>query len=74
VKTKPVILLAALAVGVVALVVGIMPVAYGVPVWIGLAASTALVVGLPFVLGRRIGEEPRNRQQLSEVGKNAEPT
>jgi Na+/H+ antiporter NhaC len=45
----------ALAVGAVALVVGILPVSFGIPVWIGLTASAALVAGLPYLVGRRVG-------------------
>ena len=56
----------ALTVGAVALVFGILPVAYGVPVWIGLAASGALVVGLPYLIGRKVNEGPQDHRSLSE--------
>jgi len=72
-QAKPVILLAALAVGAVALFVGILPVAYGVRVWIGLVVSAALVVGLPYLLGRKVDEGPRERQSFTEAGSQAEP-
>jgi len=45
----------ALAVGAVALVVGILPVSFGMPVWLGLTASAALTAGLPYLVGRRVG-------------------
>jgi Na+/H+ antiporter NhaC len=45
----------ALAVGAVALVFGIMPVSFGIPVWVGLTVSAALVAGLPYLVGRRVG-------------------
>jgi len=57
----------ALTVGAVALFVGVLPVSYGVPVWIGLAASTALVVGLPFLVGRTVVEGFQDLQPAAEA-------
>jgi Na+/H+ antiporter NhaC len=59
----------ALTVGAVALFVGVLPVGYGVPVWIGLVVSSAAVVGLPFVVGRDIGGDLLDRPRAAESQK-----
>ena len=57
----------ALTVGAVALFVGILPVSYGVPVWIGLAASAALVAGLPYLVGQTAGVGFNDRRPATEA-------
>ncbi len=42
----------ALTVGIISLVCGILPVAYGLPWWTAIAVSVTVTIGLPFLLGR----------------------
>ena len=61
----------ALTVGAVALFVGVLPVSYGLPVWLGLGACAVVVVGLPYIVGRDVGEGSKNRRNISEAGSPA---
>jgi Na+/H+ antiporter NhaC len=61
----------ALTVGAVALFVGVLPVSYGVPVWLGLGACAVVIVGLPYLVGRDIGKGSKNRRNISEAGSPA---
>jgi len=43
----------ALVVGAVALFIGIIPAAYGVPWWIGVIVSMAILIGILYGVGKR---------------------
>lgn len=61
----------ALTVGAVALFVGVLPVSYGVPVWLALGASAAVVVGLPYLVGRNVGESLTKQHTTPEAASPA---
>jgi Na+/H+ antiporter NhaC len=59
----------ALTVGAVALFVSLLPVGYGLPVWVGLTAGSAVVVGLPYFVGRDIGNGLHDHRSSTQTDK-----
>lgn len=50
----------AIIVGGVSLLGGILPVSYGLPVWVGLAICAVIVISLPFLIGKPVAEPIRD--------------